>query len=316
MSKLALRFIAGKYKGEDYILPRDKETVIGRSASIELVLVEDMVSRKHARITVQNGKIYLEDLGSTNGTFVNGEKVTKILIDKGDRILIGTSIMKVVQLTAEEKKTAKESSTKPVKHVAQPTQQPMKTISKSTIQPGRSIAGTISEVPLPDLIQLFGTSQKTGTLVIDRNGILGKIHLDKGQIVYASIDQMPDLAPLKAIYRILSWEDGTFELLGPEPSEFPELIEMPTEYILMEGLRQLDEIRHLQTKLPPMEAELVVVTPLKARLADLSSDELDIFQLVYDHGTVRALLDKSTLPDLEAFKIFLKLIENQYITKV
>ncbi len=98
MSKLALRFISGKYKGENHLLPEDKETIIGRSASIELVLVEDMVSRKHAQITVEDDILHIEDLGSTNGTFVNGEKIAKTTIKKGDRILIGTSIMKVVEV--------------------------------------------------------------------------------------------------------------------------------------------------------------------------------------------------------------------------
>ena len=71
----ALKFISGKYQGGEFPLKTEKQIVIGRSSELDMVLVEDMVSRKHAKITVQPGRITIEDLGSTNGTFVNGEKV-------------------------------------------------------------------------------------------------------------------------------------------------------------------------------------------------------------------------------------------------
>src|SRR5262249_32272158 len=74
----------------------DREIIIGRSSDLDMVLVEDMVSRKHAKISTQGGAITIQDLGSTNGTFVNGEKIKKVRLKEGDRILIGTSIIKLV----------------------------------------------------------------------------------------------------------------------------------------------------------------------------------------------------------------------------
>ncbi|MBW2278113.1 MAG: FHA domain-containing protein, partial [Deltaproteobacteria bacterium] len=93
MEKLALRFISGKYKGGEFVLSEGKQIIIGRSSDAEVVLMEDMVSRRHAHLVVKGEKIYLEDRGSTNGTFVNGEKISKAVASKGDRVLIGTSIM-------------------------------------------------------------------------------------------------------------------------------------------------------------------------------------------------------------------------------
>src|SRR5512140_1363679 len=92
----ALKFISGKYQGGEFPLKAEKQIVIGRSSELDMVLVEDMVSRKHAKITFTAGKITIEDLGSTNGTFVNGEKVKQARLKEGDRILIGTSILKLV----------------------------------------------------------------------------------------------------------------------------------------------------------------------------------------------------------------------------
>jgi pSer/pThr/pTyr-binding forkhead associated (FHA) protein len=67
-----------------------------------MVLVEDMVSRRHAKITTTDTDILIQDVGSTNGTFVNGEKISgRARLAEGDRILVGTSIIKVVAVDAQ-----------------------------------------------------------------------------------------------------------------------------------------------------------------------------------------------------------------------
>src|SRR5512140_1743441 len=92
----ALKFISGKYQGGEFPLKPNRQIVIGRSSDLDMVLVEDMVSRKHAKISTVGQQIVIQDLGSTNGTFVNGEKIKKVRLKEGDRVLIGTSIMKLV----------------------------------------------------------------------------------------------------------------------------------------------------------------------------------------------------------------------------
>ena len=58
----ALKFISGKYQGGEFPLKPEKQVIIGRSSDLDMVLVEDMVSRKHAKITCASGKILIEDL--------------------------------------------------------------------------------------------------------------------------------------------------------------------------------------------------------------------------------------------------------------
>ena len=91
-----LRFISGKYQGGEFPVVADKEIIVGRSSELDMVLVEDMVSRKHAKIQLQADGIWIEDLASTNGTFVNGEKIKRAKLKEGDRVLFGTSILKVI----------------------------------------------------------------------------------------------------------------------------------------------------------------------------------------------------------------------------
>ncbi len=308
MSKLALRFISGKHKGNEFLLPASGQLYVGRSSEIDLVLMEDMVSRKHAQITVENGTVSIEDLGSTNGTFVNGERISKCEINPGDRVLIGTSIMKLVETDSDAKTTTAGMEI--------PVQQPAAEIKRATSHANRSMSGTISEVPLPDLIQLFSTSKKTGTLIVRGDEAEGKIHLEKGKIIYSSVSSSPGLSPMKAVFRILAWQEGTFELVGPEHQKFPETIDMSTEHILMEGLRQIDEIRHMQPNLPPPETELVVSTPLLAKLSDLDPKTLDIFQLVYNYGNVGKVTDNAGETDLDVANIINDLLENGYISKL
>lgn len=67
---------------------------IGRAPECELVLKDSRVSRRHARLQARGGVIVLTDLGSTNGTRVNGHRVTEVVLGVGDRILVGdTSIV-------------------------------------------------------------------------------------------------------------------------------------------------------------------------------------------------------------------------------
>src|SRR5215813_7243177 len=100
--RFALRFISGKYQGGEFPLRMNREIIIGRSSDLDMVLVEDMVSRRHAKITSTEGDIFIQDMGSTNGTFVNGEKIAgRARLTEGDRILVGTSIIKVVGVDSD-----------------------------------------------------------------------------------------------------------------------------------------------------------------------------------------------------------------------
>jgi hypothetical protein len=68
---------------------------IGRAADNGLVLDDGRVSRHHARLQGRRGTLVLADLGSTNGSFVNDERVTEIALGEGDRIRLGDTVLLV-----------------------------------------------------------------------------------------------------------------------------------------------------------------------------------------------------------------------------
>jgi hypothetical protein len=298
-----LRFISGKYQGGEFPLVPDKTVFVGRSSDLDMVLVEDMVSRKHAGIHVQGDQVWIEDLGSTNGTFVNGEKIKRARLKEGDRVLIGTSILKLVATDGQSTRDVQSDARQELESVA---------AARRTSQ-ARTMSGSIEEVPLPDLLQLFGTSKKNGVLVIRTENQTGKIYLKKGNIFFASINDLDDVPPIKSIYRLLTWEKGLFDLDPPDERVFPNAVDLTVPEVLMEGLRQLDEFNRIRDGLPPLTARLRLATPLQPALRDLSKEELDMIQVVINFGQLETVLNKAPGTDLDAAQQLLKLIKSNYV---
>lgn len=73
----------------------DGATRIGRSRESDIFLVDPSVSRNHALLDVRDGNLIVRDAGSTNGTFVNGERVQLRTLRPGDRVAFGKTEMLV-----------------------------------------------------------------------------------------------------------------------------------------------------------------------------------------------------------------------------
>jgi FHA domain-containing protein len=73
---------------------------IGRGPECELVLRDSRVSRRHARLAARDGVLVLTDLGSTNGTRVNGHRISEVVLGAGDRILVGETVLTIEPATA------------------------------------------------------------------------------------------------------------------------------------------------------------------------------------------------------------------------
>lgn len=66
---------------------------MGRAPDNDVVLDDRRVSRRHAEVRLRLGRHTLYDLGSTNGTFVNGKRVTEVALSEGDRITLGAATL-------------------------------------------------------------------------------------------------------------------------------------------------------------------------------------------------------------------------------
>jgi len=84
-----LTIVRGPSAGERFILDISEVTV-GRDPKCEVFLNDRTVSRRHAHLTLQGGRAYIEDLGSLNGTWVDGAIVSQGELHNGSTIQIGT----------------------------------------------------------------------------------------------------------------------------------------------------------------------------------------------------------------------------------
>lgn len=101
-SQFQLIMRTGPTPGATFILEGDQLT-IGRDSTNEIVINDAEVSRRHARLTFQGGKYVLEDLGSTNGTFVNGQRLAGPRVLKaGEVVSFGEQIVLVFEVMTND----------------------------------------------------------------------------------------------------------------------------------------------------------------------------------------------------------------------
>ncbi len=68
---------------------------LGRAPSCELVFADDTVSRRHAGLRLRDGRWFIADLGSSNGTWVNGRRVYDAEVRAGDEIRLGSAVFRL-----------------------------------------------------------------------------------------------------------------------------------------------------------------------------------------------------------------------------
>jgi hypothetical protein len=106
VNELKLQIIEGPNAGQELVL--DGPGVIGRDpAGAGLTLEDREASRRHASLIPEGQSLDVEDLGSTNGTFVNGQRITEaVMLMPGDRLRIGTTVLELALTGAEAEPAA------------------------------------------------------------------------------------------------------------------------------------------------------------------------------------------------------------------
>jgi pSer/pThr/pTyr-binding forkhead associated (FHA) protein len=84
----SIRVLRGFYEGLEMPVDRDW-MVIGRGRGADIVIAEPTMSRAHAAIGFDGARFFVQDLGSTNGTRVNGSREQKAVLKNGDEVQLG-----------------------------------------------------------------------------------------------------------------------------------------------------------------------------------------------------------------------------------
>ena len=167
MPQVTLAIVEGREAGREF--PVTGTTVIGRDPGADVVLEDTEVSTKHASFMLSDGGVAVEDLDSTNGTFVNGRRVTgSHQLQTGDRIQLGTTVVEIRGIA-------------PAQAPAQPADRP----AAQQVVPAAQQATRARQIPgLPVLV--FVAGQESGTelpvgaqVVVGRDPGVADVVLDK-----------------------------------------------------------------------------------------------------------------------------------------
>jgi hypothetical protein len=160
------------------------------------------------------------------------------------------------------------------------------------------ITGSIAEVGPQNLLQMFGTSSPAGTLALRRGQQEGLIGFEGSMMRYVHLGSATGM---KALVRLLGWNDGTFEFharLDPiETAEAP----LPLDAALLEGLHQLDELGRMDRGRFPPEASVRVGSEAGASGQNPSQLEAAVLELARAGFTVQRILEVIPEPDLDIY---------------
>jgi hypothetical protein len=102
------------------------------------------------------------------------------------------------------------------------------------------LRGELDKVGLPTLLTIVEMERRSGIFVLSRTRQLGRLHVREGRIIRASVEGARRVTGVNALFQMLTWPDGQFELWLAEVKGRDE-IGRRTAFLLMEGMRRMDE---------------------------------------------------------------------------
>lgn len=181
--------------------------------------------------------------------------------------------------------------------------------AKAVSGESREIEGNLAQIPLVDLLQILAVNRKTGRLAVEREGERAEIALAEGRVVDA---RMGAATGEKALYRLLTRREGQFAFVPGGAAGTEPRIERKVEELVLEGLRQADEIARLLPALPqPAELLELAVHPSEIP-PGLHPVTEEVVALLEAPRRFEDVVDRCRASDLEAVRAVLALVERGY----
>ena len=195
-----------------------------RSRGCDLRLPSGDASRRHAEISATGEGYLLRDLGSTNGTFVNGQQVREHLLQPGDRIQIADSTITFCQVGGDPE-------------MSDPGCTDEKTVLRERPAAGEVFQGDLAEIPTFAVLQILEMGRKTGVVQIECEEGVGRLWLVDGRPVHAETKSQMGF---DAAMSLVNATAGRFSF-EPETRSDETTIEATVTELLLEASRALDE---------------------------------------------------------------------------
>lgn len=294
------------------VLPLQR-AIIGRGEDSVITVEEAGVSRRHALLEHHEGVPRLVDLGSTNGTFVNGQRIDTFDLKSGDKIQIGSAIFDVMVGKVEEEQKVKERTDPELKEqIAQIHEQLKEQPSGSgaMVVQKTILAGRLENIGLASLLQTLEANKNSGSVLLNLDDTLGSIYLMKGRPTHAKLGLTRGK---KALFRLMRIREAQFEFMSPGFEPDNETITGKLEALLLEAVTENDEFLEYRKGLPSDETALVFAPNRTFILDKTPPDLLDVLAAICRYRTVGAVIDQCGLSDLQVCRYLLMLLNEKII---
>ncbi len=172
-----------------------------------------------------------------------------------------------------------------------------------------SFQGSISELPVPDIIQLVSVSGKTGMFLLMRGSERGSIYLRNGRIVHA---ELGNLSGEEAVYALAIWSTGDFQFTPGKESD-KVTIDRTNTSLLMEAARRLDEWKVLARKVPGVDHIPVLKPRDMGEPVTLSPPEWNLVIRIDGHKTVEELSRATQSNSFDTAKVLYGLVTGDLV---
>jgi len=227
----ALFVVRGQDRGRRFNLDRTTIT-IGRHGTNDIQLFDGKASRRHARIVFEGARHKLIDLGASNGTFVNEERVEETVLNGGDKITIGGTVL-LFSEGVSSKQTARDARTVNSEHE----------IVSETIEQESSVLQSVKADRILDYSQIFSGDSGIGIEEThDRLRILYKASLDNStsfdldELLERMLDLIFEMIQVQYGCVMLTSEDDQLEIKARASKSTPNAqslrqVEIPKEIL-------------------------------------------------------------------------------------
>jgi len=172
-----------------------------------------------------------------------------------------------------------------------------------------SFQGSISELPVPDIIQLVSVSGKTGMFLLMRGGERGSIYLHNGRIVHA---ELGSVSGEEAVYALAIWSTGDFQFTPGKESD-KVTIDKTNTSLLMEAARRLDEWKVLARKIPGVDYIPVLKPRELGEPVTLSPPEWNLIIRIDGRKSVEELARATNSNSFDTAKVLYGLVTSDLV---
>jgi CheY-like chemotaxis protein len=173
----------------------------------------------------------------------------------------------------------------------------------------QALLGTLTEITLMDLLQVLRMNRRSGFLDLEQGGRFATVFIREGEVVNAKLGKFKGE---KAFFRLLDWSKGKFEF-RPQAVETEILIKRPGENLILEGLRQLDEITIIRKGLTGKGNRLELARQFHGPPEKLRPVTREVVKLLSYFSTIEDLLDQSAFNDLEICQVVKLLLDKKIV---